>query len=366
MDALDGILKIEEKLVAKATLANIPLGGTFELLPLCNMNCEMCFIRLNKAEMDSIGHLRSASEWLEIAKQMKEAGTLFILLTGGEPFLYPEFIELYKGLKKLGMIITINTNATLLTEEIVQVLAKDKPRRINVTLYGASNETYEKLCHYKNGFDKTIQGIELLLKYHLDVKLNGSIVPENIHEIDKLLDIAKRYHLYMKMDTYMYPTSRERLHPFKQDSRLSYQQAAKAHLQFKKREYTLEDYQAYKEYMLKHCNQISSTCDPINCRAGKSAFWIMWYGDMTPCIFMKKPGINVFEKGFKEAWKHIHENLHQVHLPNACMSCKRKDICSVCAASTYCESNDYDEKPTYLCNYTEEILNEMRKENEKD
>ena len=145
MDAFDGILKIEEKLVTKATIANIPIGGTFELLPLCNMNCDMCFIRLSKSEMNRIGTLKSADEWLRIAKEMKEAGTLFVLLTGGEPFLYPEFIKLYQGLKKLGMIITINTNATLVTEEIAQVLGKDKPRRVNITLYGASNKTYEKL-----------------------------------------------------------------------------------------------------------------------------------------------------------------------------------------------------------------------------
>ena len=45
MDALDSVTKIEERIVIKATQANIPLGGTFELTPLCNMNCDMCFIR---------------------------------------------------------------------------------------------------------------------------------------------------------------------------------------------------------------------------------------------------------------------------------------------------------------------------------
>ena len=164
MDALDSILKIEERLVAKATLANIPIGGTFELLPLCNMNCDMCFIRLNKDEMNSIGRLKSADEWLNIARQMKDEGTLFVLITGGEPLLYPEFKKLYKGLKELGMIITINTNGTLITEDIARMFGEDKPRRVNITLYGASNETYNKLCHNPKGFDQTIRGIELLLK----------------------------------------------------------------------------------------------------------------------------------------------------------------------------------------------------------
>ena len=139
----------------------IPLNGSIELLPLCNMNCDMCFIRLDKNEMNKIGQLKSADEWLKIAEQMRNAGTLFVLLTGGEPFLYPEFIKLYQGLRKLGMIITINTNGTMVTEEIASVLGKDKPRRVNITLYGASNKTYEKLCHNPKGFDQTIKAIEL-------------------------------------------------------------------------------------------------------------------------------------------------------------------------------------------------------------
>ena len=361
MDALDHVLKIEEKLVTKATLANIPLGGTFELLPLCNMNCDMCFIRLDKNEMNKIGQLKSADEWLKVAQQMRNAGTLFVLLTGGEPFLYPEFIKLYEGLRKLGMIIAINTNGTMVTEEIASVLGKDKPRRVNITLYGASNETYNKLCHNPKGFDQTIKGIELLLKHKIDIKLNGSIVPENVNEIDKLQNIANKYGLYMKMDTYMYPTSRERLKPFRQDARLNHKDAAKASVHIKKIQESEESFNSYKDYMLSNCNSAQPLTEcGVNCRAGKSAFWITWYGDMTPCIFLKKPGINVFENSFDECWKYIVKETKKVHLPKACMSCKKRDVCQVCAASTYCETGNYDEAPEYMCHYIDEILNELR------
>ena len=91
MDGLVTQSKIEEKIVQKATMNNIPLSGGFELLPLCNMNCDMCFIRLSQEEVNKSGRIRSAEEWLSLAKEMKEAGTLFILLTGGEPLLYKEF-----------------------------------------------------------------------------------------------------------------------------------------------------------------------------------------------------------------------------------------------------------------------------------
>lgn len=361
MDALDSVLKIEERLVTKATIANIPIGGTFELLPLCNMNCDMCFIRLSHDEMNNIGRLKTADEWLEIARQMRNAGTLFVLLTGGEPFLYPEFKKLYRGLKELGMIITINTNGTLINEEIAQMLGEDKPRRVNITLYGASNDTYNKLCHNPKGYDQTIRGIELLMKYHVDIKLNGSIVPENQHEVQQLQDIADKYNLYMKMDTYMYPSSRERLREFRHDSRLTAKEAAKKNIEIKKRQMNEDEFIQYTKYMLDSCHKkgIEENCS-LNCRAGKSAFWITWYGDMTPCIFMKKPAINVFKESFDKSWKYIVDESKKLQMPSKCLSCNKREVCPVCGASALCENGKYEKEPKYMCEYIEELIKELR------
>ena len=82
---------VEENLVQKATRKRMPIGGSLELLPLCNMNCDMCYVRLSHEEMERKGRIRKAQEWLNLAEEMKNQGTLFLLLTGGEPFLYPEF-----------------------------------------------------------------------------------------------------------------------------------------------------------------------------------------------------------------------------------------------------------------------------------
>ena len=55
----------------------------------------MCYIRMTKEELDKRGRLRTIDEWIQIAEQLKEMGTLYILITGGEPFLYKDFKELY-------------------------------------------------------------------------------------------------------------------------------------------------------------------------------------------------------------------------------------------------------------------------------
>ena len=101
MEPMQDATTIERMLLDQAKRTRTPANGSIELLPLCNMNCDMCYVRLSREEMERQGRLRTADEWLEIGRQMQEAGVLFLLLTGGEPFLFPEFRKLYLGLRKM-------------------------------------------------------------------------------------------------------------------------------------------------------------------------------------------------------------------------------------------------------------------------
>lgn len=116
MNYMDDASTFEHSLLQKARQKHIPVTGALELLPLCNMNCDMCYVRLSRSEMERQGRLRTVEEWVRLAEQMQKAGTVFLLLTGGEPLLFPDFKTLYRRLRNLGMILTINTNGTLLDE----------------------------------------------------------------------------------------------------------------------------------------------------------------------------------------------------------------------------------------------------------
>ena len=108
MEALEGATTMERMLLAQARQSHTPVNGSIELLPLCNMNCDMCYIRRD----------RTAEEWIGTGeKRLRKAGVLFLLLTGGEPLLFPDFQILYLELKRRGMVLTINTNGTLLDEK---------------------------------------------------------------------------------------------------------------------------------------------------------------------------------------------------------------------------------------------------------
>ena len=179
-------LELEKHLVARANEAFEPLTANFELTPLCNLHCDMCFVRLTRQQVDERGGLHDANSWLAIARQLQQMGTLFILLTGGEPMLHPEFHRIYTTLRSMGFIMTLNTNGTMITEEMCRDTFREKPRRVNVTLYGSNADTYGRLCHKREGYERTVNALQLLRKYDIDTKLNLSMVRENSNDYDDI------------------------------------------------------------------------------------------------------------------------------------------------------------------------------------
>lgn len=169
----------------------------------------------------------------------------FLLLTGGEPLLFPDFRKLYLELKKLGIILTINTNGTLLDQDWADFFGRYKPRRINITLYGSDDGAYEKLCHYPGGFSKTVQAIRLLRERNVDVKINGSVTKWNRDDMESIYQIGRELNVPVHMDTYMLPGIHERGLPFEQQSRLMPEEAAAAEIDMRKAEMSQEDFREY-------------------------------------------------------------------------------------------------------------------------
>ncbi len=364
MDAMSSAMKMEEYLVNRATERKFPLGGSLELLPLCNMDCDMCYVRLSREEMEKKGRLRTVEEWKKLADEMKAQGVLFLLLTGGEPLLYPDFKELYLYLQELGMILTINSNGTLIDGKWAEFFGRHKPRRINITLYGKNAETYKNLCHYENGFEKTLQAVSLLREQNVDVKLNGSLTKENRGDVGELLAIAERLKVPMHMDTYMYPPEKCVGESVPDTWRMDAEEAAEAQMEIDRYFYG-EHYPEYCEKMaLLGKTQGVGDCG-MKCRAGKSSFAVNWQGQMQPCVMMSWIQYNVFEQGFAKCWKKLTEAVDGVRISEKCASCAWREVCQTCAAGARLETGNYDGVPEYLCRYTEAIMKQITEENQK-
>lgn len=351
---------ITEYLHMKAAKLKIPLNGTFELTPLCNMDCRMCYVKKTKEQQQAEGRLRSAKEWLDIAEEMKKEGMVYLLLTGGEPFTHPEFKEIMQGLHKMGFVISINTNGTLINEEVIEWLKEVPPVRVNMTIYGGSDETYECLCRNPKGFSQLQRAVQLLQEAGISVKLNCSVTPHNIMDLEKMFDFANKNRLLIQATSYMFPPIRKDMNHVGKNDRLTPTEAAYAAAKIemlmngkekfcnrmKEKDFNLIIPECYEECLEKEG-------EGIRCRAGKCSFWVTWNGELLPCGMMINRSVgNVFEQNFKSAWTQLVEQTAEIRLPAMCKGCNLKEKCRACAAMVLSETGTYTEVPQYKCEMT--------------
>lgn len=354
---------IERAMLCRASAAQRPITGTLELLPICNMNCDMCYIRLSRTEMEKKGRMRTADEWISMGEEMERAGVLFLLLTGGEPLLFPDFRRLYLSLRERGIILTVNTNGTLIDADWAAFFGENKARRINITLYGADDRAYETLCHYPGGFEKTVQGIRLLKERGVDVKINGSVTKSNRNDMEKIYAIGRELGAPVHMDTYMLPGIHERKLPFEAQSRLEPEEAAAAEMEMLRNEMNPEDLRMYVQQMLLQIKKEGNVySEGITCMAGNCSFAVNWQGEMRPCVTLEEPSVPVFETGFESAWQQISEKVKAYRVNEKCRQCRLRPVCKTCVASARLETGEYDGLPEYLCRYAREYIRLLKDE----
>ena len=351
---------VTEYLFRKATKERIPLGGTFELTPVCNMDCRMCYVKMSRQQQEAIRPLIKAEEWLKLAEEAKEQGLLYLLLTGGEPFGRRDFREILSGLHKMGLILTVNSNGTLIDEETVEWLVRTPPVRINITLYGASDETYERLCRNPKGFTQVTKAIRLLKDAGITVKLNCSLTPYNADDLEEIMAFARREELVIQATAYMFPPTRRDVSMIGRNERFTPQEAAYYSAKIEKELGGTERFLKKAETLdfgsIPSDEDIcgDSEGEEIRCRAGKSNFWVTWDGRMLPCGMLPDEGVDLSVTGFAEAWKQITGKTAAIRLPVKCRNCSLKERCKICAAMTVTESGRYDRVPEYRCRMAQE------------
>ncbi|MDY5612349.1 radical SAM protein [Dysosmobacter sp.] len=355
-------------LFAKAGSQGIPLSGTFELTARCNLDCRMCYIHKRANDAEARAGERTAEQWLELAKECQEAGTLLLLLTGGEPFLRPDFREIYSGCRKLGLMVSINSNATLINEDMIRFLAADPPSRINITLYGASPETYGALCGDPPAYERVVRAILGLQAAGVLVKLNFSVTPYNRQDLPAAYQFARDHNLHIQAASYMFPPVRACEHGCFQADRLTPEESARAQLDYDSLRFPPEELRPRLEQMLaggsvpdpdRECQELPT--ERIRCRAGSSTFWVTWDGQLRPCGMMTTPTEDLRTQSFRSAWTNIRSAREQIMVPPACSACPLRGACDQCSAICYAETGAFTAVPEYMCQRTRAYLELARK-----
>lgn len=348
----------------KASALGVPINGTFELSPLCNFSCRMCYVHLTPGQLAATGKRPlTDEEWLSIAREAVDSGMLYLLLTGGEPFLRPGFRGLYERLAGFGLVISVNSNGYLIDADTVGWLKKSRPSRINVTLYGGSDETYYELCRVKEGFTRVSAAIDRLVSAGIQVKLNCSLTPYNAHDIESITRFAEQRGLIAEVATYMFPPIRLPGGENGKNDRFTPAEAARWRIETARLQLGEERFYEYLRGLRDGIapREPSADCaeggahSGITCRAGKASFWMAWDGRMLPCGMMTQPEAYPLRDGFDAAWKKIGSEARRMTLSGECASCKNRFVCNSCAAAALCETGSFSGTPEYLCSLAQEL-----------
>ncbi|MBQ8813362.1 MAG: radical SAM protein [Lachnospiraceae bacterium] len=372
---------------SKGRKLGLPIAGNFELTARCNFNCPMCYVHMTEEQVRAAGKELTAEQWISIAREARDRGMIFVLLTGGEPLMRRDFFEIYRGMKKLGLLISINSNGFLLQGEILERFLQDPPARFNISLYGGSDETYEQMCG-RPAYQQVKENIRRLRAAGVEVTVNLSITPYNRQDLAQIYADAVELDVNVKSSSYMYPQVRVNGEQFGCGNRLTAEEAAQCSvewdlLRFSEEEFALRA-RNMERVIAKSCagrdadgwaddsgektaecaenkdgqmDEIRDGCpvesdEGVRCRAGSTSFWMTWDGRMLPCGMMTTPVVYPLKVGFGAAWEELRDRTAEIRTPLKCAGCAYRDVCGVCAAVCFTETGRFDGVPHYVCEKT--------------
>lgn len=162
----------------------------FELTFACDLHCRHCYSDCyNKPSL--IKKELNTKQIKSILDKVYKAGVIWVCFTGGDPLKRKDFLEIYSYAKDKGFIITIFTNGYSMTKEIANYLEKRPPFVIEITINGVTKETHEEITQVKGSYEKTIRGLNLILKKKLPLKVKTMATKQNFEELASIKDFLE-------------------------------------------------------------------------------------------------------------------------------------------------------------------------------
>lgn len=337
-----------EYLEAKARQNGVPLNGIFELTPLCNFSCKMCYVHLTGDQLRRQKPL-SADQWKNLMRQAYEAGMMEASLTGGECLAYPGFEEIYLFLLSLGCQVILLTNGALLDEARVEFLKKHRPANMQITLYGNSDDVYERVTGQRV-FGLVKENIQRVMDAGLRMVIN--ITPNKYlgEDVFETIRTAKELCPNVTVNSSLFAPREETGRSAQEDD---------LNLDLYARIFRLEKELSGKtvtEYLDANLPEPGGPCSRetvtgVKCGAGRSCFTIDWKGTMHPCNRLQMIQAEPIKEGFSAAWKNINNQAVNWKAEPACSGCPYEDICSPCAGNVY-QFSQPDGRPEEWCRRT--------------
>ena len=325
MDTLS-YTKFLARFTDKAYKDDCPIVGSFELTPLCNFNCKMCYVHLQDNSVKN--KILSGNQWINLMKEAVDRGMLNAMLTGGEAMMHPDFWDIYMYLINKGISPRIKTNGFLLTKENIEKFIVFPPYLIDVSLYGCNSDSYLAVTGV-DAYQKVVDNIHMAIDSGLQLRI--MITPSIYMEpwTKDVMELAKSFGSKVVVNDIL-------IEPSKDTGR------SKREFELGKREKQIIQMkkELFSSILISEEEDIYSSIEKrshvpekgLYCNGGRTSFSRNWDGTMSPCIGFPRDIVcaNPIEDGFNLSWDKINVEIKNFSIPQKCHYCSINTKCHYC------------------------------------
>lgn len=312
---------LQGRLISTAIKSRIPLSSSVEIIATCNFACQHCYIAPG-AEREDVMPLSQAKH---IFAQLAAAGTLDVLLTGGEVFTHREFGEIYLSAKRAGLNVYVNTNAYLIGERWADFLADWPPSGVSISIYGLSNERYQQITRIPRAYDRVMRAVDLLLERGIRVDLKVPAMTLTADYLPQLKELALAKGATFRYDPIIQPHEKG--------------DATPVQLQLAPRQVVDLDESMDPGLEQLRPGMERSVARPVRdkvytCGAGLFSFHVNVHGNVSTCVSSRQSVGNLLDESFETVWQRLGGKVEKRFAEgHPCGTCKFRSVCAGCPAT---------------------------------
>ena len=316
----------------KARETDTPISGSFELTPLCNLDCKMCYVHLTDPTVKE--RMLDGDRWIDLMGQVIDHGMMTALLTGGEAMTHPDFVKIYMYLIEQGVSVRLKTNGILLNREMIDLFTEYPPYVVDVSLYGCDGESYVAVTGH-DVFEMVTANVRAAIAAGIHVRLMITPSAYMLPWVDRIMEYAMTFNAdEVKVNSILVeanPDTDRRM----EDFGLSLGENARIYR--KQRDMFPQKPKSQTEEEAEFMGEIPED-EPhilpggLYCNAGRTTFAMNWDGTMGPCLDFPRDVIcsDVKKIGFESAWQEINQGVKDYTVPEECRTCAYNTKCHYC------------------------------------
>lgn len=314
-----------DALSARAAQARRPEGVTFELTYGCNLRCLHCYNPTHRA----LPHELTTAEICGLLGQIAELGVLTVTFTGGEPSLRPDIGDILRYARRRGLVVHLLTNATRVTASFVTLLREVGAARVYVSIYGATEATYERMTGVGGSYQQFQRGLACLAEATLPVIVRMPVTTVNRHEIHAcrrwVESFGMKFQYCLEIMTSMTGD------PSPLQYRLSPEEKVRI------------DREMLAGWGSAPVEEACASLDAfIECACGRTRFAVTPYGEMNLCTAFPIPRYDLRTGTIREGWEILKRTVDEARPSDryACPTCEVRSHCRQGRSDAWLETGD--------------------------